>query len=151
MNLLFCAISRRNILHHINSTYLRNCTFDRKTDPHCPIFRLGDMVTEAGEDFSVMALKVCIFNNAVLLIYIHNCREFLNKWMLIIQQGCNKLITSDSNVIKDLYNFIDTTIQHVSWAANHHIRMISEDHVTLKTGVLMLNIQLWHHRNNLNF
>uniref|UniRef100_A0A9J7XU28 Purinergic receptor P2X, ligand-gated ion channel, 4b n=2 Tax=Cyprinus carpio TaxID=7962 RepID=A0A9J7XU28_CYPCA len=48
---------KRNILHHINSTYLKNCTFDRKTDPHCPIFRLGDMVTEAGEDFSVMALK----------------------------------------------------------------------------------------------
>ncbi len=33
-------------------------------------------------------------------------------------------------------------IRNVSWAANHHIRMISEDHVTLKTGVMMLNIQL---------
>ncbi|XP_058641466.1 P2X purinoceptor 4b isoform X2 [Onychostoma macrolepis] len=48
---------KRNILHHINSTYLKNCTFDRKTNPHCPIFRLGNMLTEAGEDFSVMALK----------------------------------------------------------------------------------------------
>ncbi len=26
---------------------------------------------------------------------------------------------------------------------NQHIRMISEDHVTLKTGVMMLKIQLW--------
>ncbi len=26
---------------------------------------------------------------------------------------------------------------------NHHIRMISEDHVTLKTGVMILKIQLW--------
>ncbi|XP_043102620.1 P2X purinoceptor 4b isoform X2 [Puntigrus tetrazona] len=51
------VIPKRNILHHINSTYLKNCTFDRKTDPHCPIFRLGNMVKEAGEDFSVMALK----------------------------------------------------------------------------------------------
>jgi len=25
---------------------------------------------------------------------------------------------------------------------NHHIRMISEDHVTLKTAVMMLKIQL---------
>ncbi len=34
-------------------------------------------------------------------------------------------------------------IRNVSWAANQHIRMISEDHVTLKTGVMMLKIQLW--------
>ncbi len=27
--------------------------------------------------------------------------------------------------------------------ANQHIRMISEDHVTLKTGVMMMKIQLW--------
>ncbi len=26
-------------------------------------------------------------------------------------------------------------IRNVSWAANHYIRMISEDHVTLKTGI----------------
>ncbi len=32
---------------------------------------------------------------------------------------------------------------NVSWAANQHIIMISEDHVTLKTGVMMLKIQLW--------
>ncbi|KAK2898707.1 hypothetical protein Q8A67_010125 [Cirrhinus molitorella] len=51
------SFKKRNILRHINSTYLKTCTFNRVTDPHCPIFRLGDMVTEAGEDFSVMALK----------------------------------------------------------------------------------------------
>ncbi len=34
-------------------------------------------------------------------------------------------------------------IRNVSWAANQHIIMISEDHVTLKTGVMMLKIQLW--------
>ncbi len=33
-------------------------------------------------------------------------------------------------------------IINVSWAANQHIIMISEDHVTLKTGVMMLKIQL---------
>ncbi len=33
-------------------------------------------------------------------------------------------------------------IRNVSWAVNQHIRMISEDHVTLKTGVMMLKIQL---------
>ncbi len=38
-------------------------------------------------------------------------------------------------------------IKNVSQAANQHIRMISEDHVTLKTGVMMLKIQ-FDHRNN---
>ncbi len=33
-------------------------------------------------------------------------------------------------------------IRNGSWAANQHIRMISEDHVPLKTGVMMLKIQL---------
>ncbi len=32
--------------------------------------------------------------------------------------------------------------RNVSWAVNQHIRLISEDHVTLKTGVMMLKIQL---------
>uniref|UniRef100_A0A8C1VFR4 Erythrocyte membrane protein band 4.1-like 3a n=1 Tax=Cyprinus carpio TaxID=7962 RepID=A0A8C1VFR4_CYPCA len=36
-----------------------------------------------------------------------------------------------------------------SVAANHHIRMISEDHVTLKTGVMMLKIQL--HITEINY
>jgi len=40
-------------------------------------------------------------------------------------------------------------IRNVSWAANHHIRMISEDHVTLKTGVMMLKIQL--HITEINY
>jgi len=31
----------------------------------------------------------------------------------------------------------------VSWASNHHIRLILKDHVTLKTGLMMLKIQLW--------
>ncbi len=33
-------------------------------------------------------------------------------------------------------------IINVCWAVNQHIIMISEDHVTLKTGVMMLKIQL---------
>ncbi len=33
-------------------------------------------------------------------------------------------------------------IRNVSCAANHYIRVISEDHVTLKTGEMMLKVQL---------
>ncbi len=32
--------------------------------------------------------------------------------------------------------------QKYLWAANQYIILISEDHVTLKTGVMMLKIQL---------
>uniref|UniRef100_A0A8C9ZPG8 P2X purinoceptor n=1 Tax=Sander lucioperca TaxID=283035 RepID=A0A8C9ZPG8_SANLU len=44
-------VHRRNILPHINSSYLKRCEFNRATDPDCPIFRLKNIVSEAGEDF----------------------------------------------------------------------------------------------------
>ncbi|XP_039628057.1 P2X purinoceptor 4b isoform X3 [Polypterus senegalus] len=49
--------TKRNILPHINSTYLQQCIFHRLTDPECPIFRLGDIVQEAGENFQDMAIE----------------------------------------------------------------------------------------------
>nr|ACO09192.1 P2X purinoceptor 4 [Osmerus mordax] len=48
--------NKRNILPHVNKTYLQQCVFNRVTDPDCPIFRLRDMTTEAGEDFQTMAV-----------------------------------------------------------------------------------------------
>ncbi|XP_042337731.1 P2X purinoceptor 4-like, partial [Plectropomus leopardus] len=47
----------RNILPHINSSYLKRCEFNRATDPHCPIFRLKHILSEAGEEFQDMAVK----------------------------------------------------------------------------------------------
>ncbi|NXJ60408.1 P2RX4 protein, partial [Rostratula benghalensis] len=49
--------SKRNILPGINSTYLKNCIYDSKTDPFCPIFRLGKIVEAAGQDFQEMAVE----------------------------------------------------------------------------------------------
>ncbi|KAK1154594.1 P2X purinoceptor 4-like isoform X1 [Acipenser oxyrinchus oxyrinchus] len=40
--------TKRNILPDMNETYLKQCIFNRKTDPYCPIFRLGHIVQEAG-------------------------------------------------------------------------------------------------------
>uniref|UniRef100_A0A3P8X7F4 Purinergic receptor n=1 Tax=Esox lucius TaxID=8010 RepID=A0A3P8X7F4_ESOLU len=48
---------KRNILPDVNSSYLKQCEFNRITDPHCPIFRLKDMVAEAEEDFQTMATR----------------------------------------------------------------------------------------------
>ncbi|XP_061459256.1 P2X purinoceptor 2-like [Rhineura floridana] len=37
--------------------YLRNCTFNETTDLYCPIFKLGFIVEQAGENFSDLAEK----------------------------------------------------------------------------------------------
>ncbi len=55
-----------------------------------------------------------------------------------------------SQVPAQLVSKLMKIIRNASWAVNQHIIMISEDHVTLKTGVMMLKIQL-HHRNKLHF
>ncbi|XP_064531150.1 P2X purinoceptor 4 isoform X3 [Pseudopipra pipra] len=49
--------SKRNILPTINSTYLKDCIYDAHTDPFCPIFRLGQIVEAAGQDFQEMAVE----------------------------------------------------------------------------------------------
>ncbi|CAB1414184.1 unnamed protein product [Pleuronectes platessa] len=57
-NIRFPAFNfiRRNILPQMNHAYLRSC--QRENDSLCPIFRLGDMVREAGEKFSDLAVEV---------------------------------------------------------------------------------------------
>ncbi|XP_070760675.1 P2X purinoceptor 7 [Enoplosus armatus] len=56
-NIRFPAFNfiRRNILPQMNDAYLRSC--HRGNDSLCPIFRLGDIVQEAGEKFSDMAVE----------------------------------------------------------------------------------------------
>ncbi|KAM9360252.1 P2X purinoceptor 7 [Symphorus nematophorus] len=56
-NIRFPAFNfiRRNILPGMNNAYLKSC--HRGNDSLCPIFRLGDMVREAGEKFSEMAIE----------------------------------------------------------------------------------------------
>ncbi|XP_038645121.1 P2X purinoceptor 4-like isoform X3 [Scyliorhinus canicula] len=51
------VIPKRNILTNASTGYLKSCRFNRKSDPFCPIFRLGDMVQEAGEDFQRLAVE----------------------------------------------------------------------------------------------
>ncbi|XP_007448780.1 PREDICTED: P2X purinoceptor 4 [Lipotes vexillifer] len=49
--------SKRNILPNITTTYLKTCIYDAKTDPFCPIFRLGKIVENAGHSFQDMAVE----------------------------------------------------------------------------------------------
>ncbi|XP_037536101.1 P2X purinoceptor 7 [Nematolebias whitei] len=56
-NIRFPAFNfiRRNILPQMDDSYLRSCS--RGSDSLCPIFRLGDIVQEAGEKFSDLAVE----------------------------------------------------------------------------------------------
>ncbi|KAM3611294.1 uncharacterized protein V6R79_016168 [Siganus canaliculatus] len=56
-NIRFPAFNfiRRNILPQMNDSYLKTC--DRRNDLLCPIFRLGDVVRQAGEKFSDIAVE----------------------------------------------------------------------------------------------
>ncbi|XP_055462142.1 P2X purinoceptor 2 isoform X2 [Psammomys obesus] len=41
----------------LKNDYLKHCTFDQDSDPYCPIFKLGFIVEQAGENFTELAHK----------------------------------------------------------------------------------------------
>ncbi|XP_038618814.1 P2X purinoceptor 6 isoform X2 [Tachyglossus aculeatus] len=47
--------SKSNMLEAKESTYLKGCHYDPQSSPFCPIFRVHDMVEEAGETFGSLA------------------------------------------------------------------------------------------------
>uniref|UniRef100_A0A8C9F1X1 P2X purinoceptor n=1 Tax=Pavo cristatus TaxID=9049 RepID=A0A8C9F1X1_PAVCR len=51
-------VSRRNIVESITTQYLRKCTYHKVTDSLCPMFDLGYVVKESGQNFSMLAVKV---------------------------------------------------------------------------------------------
>jgi hypothetical protein len=55
--LCFLSLLRGNIASQ-KDDYLKRCTFDQDSDPYCPIFRLGFIVEQAGENFTELAHKV---------------------------------------------------------------------------------------------
>ncbi len=75
---------------------------------------------------------------------VYNVTEFifLNKYCsseLYIHQKILKKVHSFYKNIKQQNNQ-SSIITYNNWAANQHIRMISEDHVTLKTEVMITEI-----------
>ncbi|XP_041053749.1 P2X purinoceptor 1 isoform X1 [Carcharodon carcharias] len=51
------GVSRRNIVESVTKATLKNCTYHKVHDPLCPVFRLGYIVEEIKENFSVLAYK----------------------------------------------------------------------------------------------
>ncbi|XP_069877597.1 P2X purinoceptor 7-like [Dipodomys merriami] len=65
----------RNILPDLNVS----CTFHKTQNPQCPIFRLGDILREAGENFSEVAIQggimgIEIYWDCNLDQWSHHCR-----------------------------------------------------------------------------
>ncbi|XP_036132980.1 P2X purinoceptor 7 isoform X1 [Molossus molossus] len=65
----------RNILPDLNIT----CTFDKTHNPQCPIFRLGDIFRETGDNFSEVAIQggimgIEIYWDCNLDRWFHRCR-----------------------------------------------------------------------------
>lgn len=56
------SVKRRNILDHMNGSYLANCRYHPVSDPLCPIFVLKDLLTLAGEDYKAISKRVSYFN-----------------------------------------------------------------------------------------
>uniref|UniRef100_S4RR49 Uncharacterized protein n=1 Tax=Petromyzon marinus TaxID=7757 RepID=S4RR49_PETMA len=65
---------KHNILGS-NASYLKSCRYHRQSDPECPIFILGDIVSEAGEDFKELAIEGGVFS----IMIEWNCNLDLNE------------------------------------------------------------------------
>uniref|UniRef100_A0A672LB60 P2X purinoceptor n=1 Tax=Sinocyclocheilus grahami TaxID=75366 RepID=A0A672LB60_SINGR len=48
-------VVRSNLVESVNQSYINTCLYHPKTDPLCPIFRLGDIVERSGLSFSEIA------------------------------------------------------------------------------------------------
>nr|XP_020852391.1 P2X purinoceptor 6 isoform X2 [Phascolarctos cinereus] len=48
---------KTNTLETLDSTYFKSCRYDALFSPFCPVFRVGDVVEAAGEDFEDLALS----------------------------------------------------------------------------------------------
>uniref|UniRef100_A0A670XZZ9 P2X purinoceptor n=1 Tax=Pseudonaja textilis TaxID=8673 RepID=A0A670XZZ9_PSETE len=46
------GVSRRNLVEQISERYLKKCVYHKDKDPLCPVFKLGYMVEESGQNFS---------------------------------------------------------------------------------------------------
>ncbi|XP_069611447.1 P2X purinoceptor 7 isoform X2 [Ranitomeya imitator] len=72
--------TRKNILPEYNVT----CIYNKKTAPRCPIFRLGDILAEAGETFSQVAILGGRFNFLELVIFIGSYLSYFGLASVVI-------------------------------------------------------------------
>jgi len=75
----------------MKDTDLKGCIYNRYKNPYCPIFRLGDIVSEAKENFTEMAVEVNAFRSTHTKIYTYVQKQTL-KEVSNVKKGCIYLI-----------------------------------------------------------
>ncbi|NXW91179.1 P2RX1 protein, partial [Alopecoenas beccarii] len=50
-------VSRRNLVEGVTKQYLKKCTYHKVTDTLCPVFDVGYIVKESGQNFTTLAVK----------------------------------------------------------------------------------------------
>lgn len=54
-----CPLShRRNLVEEVNATYMKTCLYHKISHPLCPVFNLGYVAQQSGQNFSTLAEKV---------------------------------------------------------------------------------------------
>ncbi|CAB1325451.1 unnamed protein product [Coregonus sp. 'balchen'] len=48
-------VTRGNFPSSLNTTYIKNCTYDPEHNRHCPFFKVGDVLRYTGQEFSTIA------------------------------------------------------------------------------------------------
>uniref|UniRef100_A0A8I5R7K3 ATP receptor n=1 Tax=Papio anubis TaxID=9555 RepID=A0A8I5R7K3_PAPAN len=51
-------VNRRNLVEEVNAAYMKTCLYHKSLHPLCPVFQLGYVVQESGQNFSTLAEKV---------------------------------------------------------------------------------------------
>lgn len=57
-HMIFLCVCRGNFLTTITDNYIKKCNFDMVNNTYCPIFRVGDVVRYAQQNFTKLADKV---------------------------------------------------------------------------------------------
>uniref|UniRef100_A0A452RFT3 P2X purinoceptor n=1 Tax=Ursus americanus TaxID=9643 RepID=A0A452RFT3_URSAM len=50
-------VNRRNLVEEVDAAYMRTCLYHKSSHPLCPVFKLGYVVQESGQNFSTLAEK----------------------------------------------------------------------------------------------
>lgn len=110
---------RRNILPSMTDAYLKSC--DRKRDPLCPIFRLGDMVRAAGENFSELAVEGGVIGVQIkwdcnLDRFMHRCHP-LYSFRRLDETESNKTLYPGLNYRFAKYHLVNGTEKRTQYKA----------------------------------
>ncbi|XP_022376729.1 P2X purinoceptor 1 isoform X2 [Enhydra lutris kenyoni] len=72
-------VNRRNLVEEVDAAYMKTCLYHKISHPLCPVFKLGYVVQESGQNFSTLAEKggvvgITIDWNCDLDWHVHHCK-----------------------------------------------------------------------------